>query len=63
MKNRIMFWFVDPNMFNVDEMAKNASTDLRKAAERKVSSDDMRLMREAYIHVYVLPFNDVVIVI
>lgn len=49
--NRLMFWAVDQNLYNVDELTKNAEDQLQRAIERDSSPEDISLLREALVHV------------
>lgn len=46
-----MFWAVDQNLYNVDELTKNAEDQLQRAIERDSSPEDISLLREALVHV------------
>jgi len=48
-----MFWFTDSSMFNVVEMNQHAAKTLTKAMERNVSGDDLKLLQDAQMHMYI----------
>jgi hypothetical protein len=50
---RALFWKVDPDLYNVDEMAKNAPNMLQNAIKRNVSQQDLSLLQNAFMHGYV----------
>jgi len=60
MKYRGMFWSASDILYNVDQICHEAPEFLARAIERKVSDDDMKLLKQALIHALVCCFIQVV---
>ncbi|VDB82884.1 unnamed protein product [Peniophora sp. CBMAI 1063] len=49
--SQLMFWRVDDNMYNVEELYRACEPTLQRATERGVSAADMELLKQAVFHV------------
>ncbi|KAI0034030.1 SNF2 family N-terminal domain-containing protein [Vararia minispora EC-137] len=49
--SQLMFWRVDENRYNVDELSHNLEGMLTRAKERNISESDMILLKQAVRHV------------
>ncbi|KAF9261183.1 hypothetical protein L218DRAFT_980972, partial [Marasmius fiardii PR-910] len=49
--SQVLFWSVDQNLYNIEELHKGAEMYLKRFVERNVGEEDMRLAKEAFSHV------------
>lgn len=48
-----MFWHIDEDAYNIDELANNVDKMVQTAIERDSSPEDMEMIRHSAKHVYV----------
>lgn len=51
---RLLFYRVDDQLYNADELVKNANEHIQRALKRGVSEEDLSLLRSAFKHLYVM---------
>ncbi|KAG7092981.1 hypothetical protein E1B28_009281 [Marasmius oreades] len=49
--SQLLFWSVDQNMYNVEELNRAADAYLKRFAERNTGEEDMSLAKESFSHV------------
>ncbi|KAI0062218.1 hypothetical protein BV25DRAFT_1885404 [Artomyces pyxidatus] len=49
--SRIMFWRVDEDIFNLQELSNNIDPMIQRAKDRNISPDDLRLLCDSKIHI------------
>ncbi|KZV71605.1 hypothetical protein PENSPDRAFT_605479 [Peniophora sp. CONT] len=49
--SQLMFWRVDENMYNVEDLARTCEQTLQRAEKRNASRQDMELLKQAVLHV------------
>ncbi|KAA1469224.1 hypothetical protein DENSPDRAFT_795695 [Dentipellis sp. KUC8613] len=57
--SQLMFWHVDENLFNVEELCQASPSMVEKATERGVSSSDLKLIKDAIRHITFAATNSV----
>ena len=54
-----MFWAVDANLYGIAQIVQESEVHLQTALDRKIPTEDMKLLQDAIMHVYA-PFKIVV---
>lgn len=48
-----MFWSIDENLYNADQLLEEAQTHIDRAIERKAPAEDLELLQNAFKHLSV----------